>query len=896
MENKKSIFDLLSRTDFTYRKGDEALKSEYMDGYEKWYKWCEVLAARVSKFDTPIIQSWQNSGQLARYFWTRLKYTPYLSSPACVALFIDKSQFNIELSYEIKNESSNFTRDDYNKLLINYLPEWVEKYNIDKSLNYIRAGEKQHNLYDYFKNQEVRNWFANTKGININIGVLFDKDEIQELETVSEEMGEILINLSYLYEKVHKPNNIYDNLKKAPELIPDKYDGSYELVRETVRAFKHVPYEELTLSDLDAMFFMCIGTFKHGAEAKKQLIEKSNLPENEKKRIRDLIDAITKRTMNMEYTHTAEGIGHFGMFGEAVGSLRASYKDTDNITGAKDFIKMCISISKIDNEETIFNMCESVLKAGVKGMQTGKISKFLHCLKPFVFPIINERQGTGTSVYDALGIKLNKVEKAANYIENARIIKSYRDRYFSFKNYRVMDIVDEKSSAVKYWLGGAKYQEDMSNEFIEQGVFGVDWMPEDIKEAAGRPEHLEKLFEKYGLDDISQKTVKLFFQLKAGDKIALKSAFATRDKKSILRIKAIGTVQGNMESGYVFDKKLVHTLPVQWEIVDQFDLEDVGGYWKALAEVTKLDDIQKIFNRVGIGEGDPDEKTSPLKPYTTEQFLEEAFIDKSKYDTIKSRLERKKNIILQGAPGVGKSFLAKRLAYSIIGSVDDSRVQMIQFHQSYSYEDFIMGYRPNKEGGFNITEGVFYKFCKKAIEAPDENFYFIIDEINRGNLSKVFGELMLLIEADKRGETFAMPTVYNEEAFYIPDNIYIIGLMNTADRSLALIDYALRRRFSFIDIEPAFGLRFSKYTSQFADTSLKAVLEVISRLNEDIEKDESLGKGFKIGHSYFCNLKKADKDELKEIINCEIIPLLEEYWVENNEKVKNYSKLLNEAI
>jgi 5-methylcytosine-specific restriction protein B len=155
---------------------------------------------------------------------------------------------------------------------------------------------------------------------------------------------------------------------------------------------------------------------------------------------------------------------------------------------------------------------------------------------------------------------------------------------------------------------------------------------------------------------------------------------------------------------------------------------------------------------------------------------------------------------------------------------------------------------------------------------------------------------MFLIEPDKRGESFAMNTVYSEEKFYIPDNLYIIGLMNTADRSIALIDYALRRRFSFIDIEPAFGENFVKYTDKFKHTNLNKVLDIIMQINNDIESDESLGKGFRIGHSYFCNLKNADNDELLEIIDCDIIPLLEEYWIENNEKVKNYSKSLHEAL
>lgn len=291
-----------------------------------------------------------------------------------------------------------------------------------------------------------------------------------------------------------------------------------------------------------------------------------------------------------------------------------------------------------------------------------------------------------------------------------------------------------------------------------------------------------------------------------------------------------------------------------------------------------------------------EEELTDYKTYTKQDFLLDAFINEEKYSKIISRLEKKKNIILQGSPGVGKSYLAKKLAYSVLGYMDNEKVQMIQFHQSYSYKDFIMGYRPNNLGGFDIVEGVFYRFCKKAISNPTENYYFIIDEINRGNLSKIFGELMLLIEADKRGKEFAMSTVYEEEKLFIPENLYIIGLMNTADRSLALIDYALRRRFSFIDIEPAFGDNFNKYISKFTNSNLSQVINIMIDLNDEIKNDSSLGKGFCIGHSYFCNLLSGDYYELSEIIDCEIIPLLEEYWFDVEDKVKDWTNKLHEAL
>jgi 5-methylcytosine-specific restriction protein B len=283
--------------------------------------------------------------------------------------------------------------------------------------------------------------------------------------------------------------------------------------------------------------------------------------------------------------------------------------------------------------------------------------------------------------------------------------------------------------------------------------------------------------------------------------------------------------------------------------------------------------------------------------YDRNDFLNEVFIEEDKYDSIISILEKKKNIILEGAPGVGKTFMAKRLAYSIIGNKDKSKVELIQFHQSYSYEDFIEGYRPT-ESGFELQRGIFYKLSKKAINDPNNNYYLIIDEINRGNLSKIFGELLMLIEVDKRGD--GLKLAYSEEEFSVPSNLYIIGLMNTADRSLALIDYALRRRFSFIRIEPAFeSEKFNKTFKEKFDQDYDKVIKLIIEINEAIKNDKSLGDGFKIGHSYFCpNLKdrKGNKKDIIDIINYEIKPLLEEYWYDDEDSLIRWENALDGVI
>lgn len=230
-----------------------------------------------------------------------------------------------------------------------------------------------------------------------------------------------------------------------------------------------------------------------------------------------------------------------------------------------------------------------------------------------------------------------------------------------------------------------------------------------------------------------------------------------------------------------------------------------------------------------------------------------------------------------------------------MGVKDNSRIEMVQFHQNYSYEDFIMGYKPNEAGGFELKQGVFYKFCKKAANSPEKDFFFIIDEINRGNLSKIFGELLMLIENSYRGKEIKL--AYTDELFTVPKNLYIIGMMNTADRSLAMIDYALRRRFSFFEMHPGFDSDgFKNYVAKLSSEKLTLVIDKIKALNEVIRDDESLGQGFCIGHSYFCNQNVYSEEWLNNVIEYDIEPMLKEYWFDDVEKYQSQINVLRNLL
>lgn len=357
--------------------------------------------------------------------------------------------------------------------------------------------------------------------------------------------------------------------------------------------------------------------------------------------------------------------------------------------------------------------------------------------------------------------------------------------------------------------------------------------------------------------------------------------------------------KGVVTSGYVYDTSrdtYRHIRKVDWKNKGEWELQK-QAVMKTLTNITPYSDyVQELLDL--FAEDTPEEvqeqKEIKYPSYSKEKFLNQVYMDEDTYNTLTELLETKYNVILQGAPGVGKTYAAKRLAYSIMGQIDTSRVAMVQFHQSYSYEDFIQGYRPSKDG-FELENGTFYKFCKEAEEDNERPYFFIIDEINRGNLSKILGELMMLIEKDKRGEKIKL--LYSNEWFTVPKNVRIIGMMNTADRSLALMDYALRRRFAFFDFVPAFASDgFKNYLAEKNSSKLEKLISTVELLNNAIAADESLGDGFRIGHSYFCTDDEVTDGWLKSVVEYEVIPLIKEYWFDEPTKIRDWSSALRSAI
>ena len=482
--------------------------------------------------------------------------------------------------------------------------------------------------------------------------------------------------------------------------------------------------------------------------------------------------------------------------------------------------------------------------------------------------------------------------KKENELLFGRMIWNYiAETSSSEKSLKESSLGDEDIETLRYWIYSPGEGAGIWDECCNEGIMAIGWDEiGDLKQYASKTEMKQAMKEYINPEKSYTMAVHATWQfvheMKPGDIV-----FAKKGRSTVI---GRGVVMADYEYDDSRDdnknvRKVNWTHKGEWPHPGQAAM-------KTLTDITSYTDyvekLNVLFESDEVDDVEAEEVSYPS--YSKENFLDQVFMDEKSYDTLSGLVLNKKNVILQGAPGVGKTYAAKRLAYSIMGVKNPNRVMMVQFHQSYSYEDFIMGFRPS-EKGFELKRGVFYNFCKDAEIDSENEYFFIIDEINRGNLSKIFGELFMLIENDKRGVELQL--LYSDEKFSVPANVYFIGMMNTADRSLAMLDYALRRRFAFYEMKPGFNTEgFQKYRKGLNNVKFDNLIQCVEQLNAAIAGDESLGEGFCIGHSYFCNLTDVNDQALSAIVEYELIPLLKEYWFDEPVKVKNWADSLRSAI
>lgn len=461
-----------------------------------------------------------------------------------------------------------------------------------------------------------------------------------------------------------------------------------------------------------------------------------------------------------------------------------------------------------------------------------------------------------------------------------------------YEQYVQQDISNEELSETsdrKIWAIALGEGGRLWNESFEKGIISIGWDSlGDLSNYQSQDAVMAKLIEIKGETGQTPSNDSLCCyqfakEMKVGDIVIAK----------IGRKKILGG--GVITSDYSFHperREHKNVRHVKWVTSEKAELPGTGGPIKTLTEISRYQEFREFVEGYMAEKAIPEKVSAEI--YTYADALKDLFLSKEQLESLVETARRKKNIILQGPPGVGKTFVSKRLAYLLMGEKDPSRVEFVQFHQSYSYEDFVQGWRPNSEGGFELKNGSFFEFCKKARTDLSRPHVFIIDEINRGNLSKIFGELLMLIESDKRGLDNAIKLTYSEseaDRFSVPENVLIIGLMNTADRSLALVDYALRRRFAFFSLAPQLDSdKFENSIIQAGGSSdlVKKIRSRIGALNQLISNERrDLGPGFEIGHSYFCPIGVITSDDewYTNLIYTEIKPLIEEYWFDSPEKV-----------
>lgn len=604
--------------------------------------------------------------------------------------------------------------------------------------------------------------------------------------------------------------------------------------------------------------------------------------------------------------------------------------DIDTLWGLYESALMYANDSNSKNTLTVSQYFD--LAINKKGNGNSKITMGLYWIAPTHFLNLDQRNTwyiyesgkMPTDLVDSLPIVEDKIS-AYKYFEIVDKLRAFLDSNQSvFKNFIELSfeawryseeinrqkraekkqsknrakgaaLADDDIETIHYWIYSPGKGAKIWDECYDNNIMAIGWDAIGDLRAYNSKDEIKQVMNKHYDPSRSYihsacATWEFANEMKPGDIVFAKNGMHL----------IIG--RGIVKSDYIYDsqrKEFRNIRKVEWTDRGEWECSRQSPM-KTLTDITSFTDyveqLNLFFDSDMLDDAETLETSYPT--YDKARFLDSVYMDEDCYDTLVSLVKSKKNIILQGAPGVGKTFAAKRLAYSMMGVKDPNRVMMVQFHQSYSYEDFIMGFRPS-ENGFKLKHGVFYEFCKRAEVDSDNDYFFIIDEINRGNLSKIFGELFMLLESDKRG--VALQLLYADEKFSIPENLYIIGMMNTADRSLAMLDYALRRRFAFFDLKPAFESDgFKSYQHSLNNDKFNKLIDCIKQLNLAIKSDETLGAGFCIGHSYFCDLDKSEtyerEDSLGRIVEFELIPLLNEYWFDDVDMVNEWSNNLRSAI
>lgn len=501
----------------------------------------------------------------------------------------------------------------------------------------------------------------------------------------------------------------------------------------------------------------------------------------------------------------------------------------------------------------------------------------------------------------------SSVPSDSDFSESIGTLLSIYEKYIQTRKSEGLTAApDAGTSGKRYWAlsagaGGAQWDSFLLKQEI---AIGWDDQLPDLRKIPSYEAILEKLSEAFEGDGRPTNDAlcchQFHSEMMVGDVVVAKVG-----RKKILGV-------GIITSPYFYDENaetFKHKRKVRWEVTVPNEFPGTGTATKTLTEITPYAGLVAHV-RALLGEESTtdirDEAEPPLTDYSISEIIDEGcFLPEPKIVEALERLKLKKNLILQGPPGTGKTWLAKRLAYALIGERSTKLVRTTQFHANLTYEDFIRGYRPTSSGTLSLIDGAFMSAIEDA-RNTSKPVVFVIEEINRGNPSQIFGEFLTLLEADKRDADEGLELTYHRgenERVSVPPNFYVIGTMNGADRSLALLDMALRRRFAFISLVPSLSSAWRTWICDRCGIppSLASSIEAgIRALNETIEKDSKLGPQFMIGHSYVTPSPDSNLGDPREwyrlVVETEIQPLLEEYWYDNRSRARDEAQALLAGI
>lgn len=689
---------------------------------------------------------------------------------------------------------------------------------------------------------------------------------------------------------------IIEELKQKQEINPDEYDGSYELMREIVASYAKLDsFEQCDIPDMNAIYAMAIGTWRLNIERKKDYVLETCLPDTEKARLTSLLDTVWDNSSRGKYIHCRhDNKPSIGMFGTAFYDFGKVASDD-----AKRFIEMLVEIHDLNDDDEIFDKAGKLLNRPFKGMQAASASVMLHCLKPMTFPILNNNGGHGT-IFEFLGISLVHPKESTSYISNCRAIKAYRDSNFSFKNYRILDLMAWEIEGDDKPEGDEQVnKKTFDHNIILYGPPGTGKTYNTVNYAVAicRPD--------LDVESMShEELLTVFNELKDQGRIAFTTFHQSYGYEEFIEGIKPKMTEGDENTDLIYDvvpgvfktfcEKAL--LPSAQKEAD-YGLNKNPSVWKVSLghtydNPTRSDCMENGHIRIGWDEYGED------LPETEDNYSGKAVLN-SYYNKMKVG-----DIILScytsstiDAIGVVTGECEWHPEYD-----EHKRLRKVRWLVKGINEDIV-----ELNGGSTMTLSTVYKMkiptsavfdiVKKYENSLDEdsniegreNFVFIIDEINRGNISKIFGELITLIEETKRAgapEAMDARLPYSGEAFSVPDNVYILGTMNTADRSIALMDTALRRRFSFVEM-PARPEILTDINAQYV-TEGPVTVDVVEMLRTINKRIEVLyDREHTIGHAFFTRLKDDPScSKLADIFKRSVIPLLQEYFYEDYSKIQ----------